>query len=115
MQSKIEITCTTCNKVNDRSYTWINPSHFKTPDAATLTSSFFCKHCQSGIAVKLKFLPEGEIELKERLVFIDVLKVDEMPFYIGGNATDDDGETDKSPVTLTEDAALTLLNDIIDD
>jgi hypothetical protein len=86
----------------------MNPSQFKNPENASITSSFYCAFCGAGNAVKLRFLSDKTIEFIEEINFKSLIKDDPLPFYIGGHS----GDEVKSPEILSETDALSLLNDI---
>lgn len=109
MPSVIDIKCKQCNTVNTRRFAWMDPSKFKDPNNALLTSSFHCINCGTGNAVQLKFLPNQEIKFEQEIDFKSLIREDAIPFYIGGPSSDDEHS---SLETLSEDAALSLLTDI---
>lgn len=109
--SILDIKCSSCHQTNTRKYGWINPTQFKNPSAAFLTSTFYCAFCSRGNAVKIRFTPEERLEIEEELDFKTLIKDDPMPFYIGGPSAE---EQQASPEVLSESDALSLLNDTDD-
>lgn len=112
MADVIDIKCTQCNRVNSRKYGWMDPAQFKDPKNAFLTASFHCAFCSKGNAVKIRFLPDQQMEFEEELDFKSLIREDPMPFYIGG--PNGESEENKSPEVLSEGDALSLLNDVDD-
>jgi hypothetical protein len=84
----------------------MDPSRFTEPAKAMITSAFHCIFCSRGQAMKLQFLPEGEVKLVEKIDFKTLIKDDAPGIYIGGPTAED------QPIeTLSEDAALSLMTE----
>jgi hypothetical protein len=111
MADVIDIKCTQCNKLNSRRYGWIDPSKFKDPTQAFLISSFYCAFCSKGNAVKIRFLTDQKMTFEEGLDFKSLIREDALPFFIGDS---NDNDEIKSLEILSENDALSLLNDIDD-
>ena len=109
MQVEIKLKCIQCSNHSLRKYSWIDPAKYSKPDAAEMTSMFYCKACGKGNAVRLKFLPTGEISLVKDIDFKSMINEDVGFSYIGGPSGEEPIET------LTEDGAISLLNDPIID
>ena len=99
MRCSISLTCEGCGKPEHREYGWIDPTKYKNPNMACITSMYHCIKCQHGNAVQLKFLSEGNIEEIGRLDFTKQINYNAIPFYISHRTT----ETDEDEF-LTEDA-----------
>lgn len=103
----LDLTCSACGKTNTRRYSWMDPSKFSDPKNACMTSAYHCAFCDKGQAIRLKFLEGEVVEVENVIDFATLIKDEPGSFYIGG-ATSDEGA---SREVLTEDAALSLLND----
>jgi hypothetical protein len=101
LSNTIDISCKQCKRINSRKYSWIDPSKFSKPEKAFMLSSFHCKFCSLGNAIKIQFLSDGKISLSEIIDFKTLIN-EENSFA---------PEEEIPVVILTEDAAISLLND----
>lgn len=107
--SLVPITCHKCKHINSRNVRWIDPKDFIATKNAHLTLSFFCQKCQVGIAAKLKFQRDGQIEFINDIEFKTLIKTDST--FLMGDST---GEELDQPEILSENDALSMLQDIED-
>lgn len=104
----LDLTCSGCGETNTRRYSWMDPTKFSDPKKACMTSAYHCAFCDKGQAVRLQFLEDGKVEVQHMIDFSTLISDEPGSFYIGGST----GEEPHQEV-LTEDAALSLLNDDI--
>src|SRR5687767_1545371 len=100
-QVTLKIECS-CGHTNARKYSWFDPSIFKTPKDASLTSIFFCEKCVKGQSYKIQYLPNREMKVTEKLVLSTQIK-EGNEFYIGGYI-DEETEGEEKVEALSEDA-----------
>lgn len=103
----LDLTCSSCGKINTRCYSWMDPSKFSNPKVAAMTSAYHCIFCDKGQAIRLKFLEDETVEVESEIDFATLIKDEPGSFYIGGST----GNDEPTREVLTEDAALSLLND----
>lgn len=99
--------CSACGKNYIRHQSWIEPSSFKNPEEACLTTTFWCPSCDSGQALKLRMLPDLQVEVVTQCDY-KTLVSESAPTWF--NHSDEDEENEDSLEDVTEKKAFSLFD-----
>jgi hypothetical protein len=87
---------------------------FKTPEEAGVTSRFNCSHCEHPVAIRISFLPNKQIKLKEFLTFKNLFNPKaNNSYYLGGSLADTDDISNAA--SLSESVAFSLLDNLTEE
>ena len=100
--------CVNCSKEYQQRQSWIDPAMYTNPEAATLTTTFWCPKCEAGQALVLRMLPDQKVEVAEPLNYGLIINERSPSYYSPSGHDDDDDEKDER--SITEKRAMEILS-----